>query len=174
MAVGTQMALIGAAEPLKCKLLSGTFKDAALRWYMNLSNHSITGYTDFHKKLIHQFSGSKHVQVTATALFGIRQRHGESLREFLARFSGETIKVSKPNQEMFVAAFQTGLKAGQFNESLAQTPAVSMQENMKRAECYIRGKESNAEKRSRDARERGLDSKDGKGPNRRSKSGRGR
>jgi hypothetical protein len=35
---------------------------------------------------------------------------------------------------MFVAAFQNGLKADQFNESLAQTPSVSMQEIMKRAE----------------------------------------
>ncbi|MCI33489.1 hypothetical protein A2U01_0054706, partial [Trifolium medium] len=32
MAVGTQTAIIGAEEHLKCKLLSGTFKDAALRW----------------------------------------------------------------------------------------------------------------------------------------------
>ncbi|MCI90506.1 hypothetical protein A2U01_0111798, partial [Trifolium medium] len=31
MAVGTQTAIIGASEHLKCKLLSGTFKDAALR-----------------------------------------------------------------------------------------------------------------------------------------------
>ncbi|MCI64312.1 hypothetical protein A2U01_0085570, partial [Trifolium medium] len=31
MAVGTQTAIIEAAEHLKCKLLSGTFKDAALR-----------------------------------------------------------------------------------------------------------------------------------------------
>ncbi|MCI31238.1 hypothetical protein A2U01_0052450, partial [Trifolium medium] len=30
MAVGTQTAIIGAAEHLKCKLLSGTFKDVAL------------------------------------------------------------------------------------------------------------------------------------------------
>ncbi|MCI71381.1 hypothetical protein A2U01_0092644, partial [Trifolium medium] len=29
MAVGTQLAIIGAAEYLKCKLLSGTLKDAA-------------------------------------------------------------------------------------------------------------------------------------------------
>ncbi|MCI91855.1 hypothetical protein A2U01_0113150, partial [Trifolium medium] len=51
---------------------------------------------------------------------------------------------------MFVTAFQNGLKAGQFNESLTQKPAESMQEVVKRAECYIRGEESNAEKRSRD------------------------
>ncbi|MCI49506.1 hypothetical protein A2U01_0070750, partial [Trifolium medium] len=75
---------------------------------------------------------------------------------------------------MFVAAFQNGLKAGQFNESLAQKPAESMQEVMKRADCYIRGEESNAEKRSSDVKERGLDSKDGKGSERGPRRGRGR
>ncbi|MCH89551.1 hypothetical protein A2U01_0010450, partial [Trifolium medium] len=157
MVVGTQTSIIGAEEHLKCKLLSGTFKDAALRWYMNLPRNSITGYADFHKKFIHQFAGSKHVQVTATTLFGIRQGHNENLREYLARFSEATIKVSNPIQEMFVAAFHNGLKAGQFNESLAHKPVVTMQEIMMRVECYIKGEESNAEKRNRDSREKPQD-----------------
>jgi hypothetical protein len=61
MAVGTHTTIIGVEEHLKCKLLSSTFKDAALRWYMNLPNNSITGYADFHRKFIHQFAGSKHI-----------------------------------------------------------------------------------------------------------------
>jgi hypothetical protein len=76
------------------------------------------------------------------------------LWEYLARFSEATIKVSNPNQEMFVSAFHNGLKVGHFNKSLAQKPATSMQKIIKRAECYIKGDESNAEKRMRDARER--------------------
>ncbi|MCI32425.1 putative gag polyprotein, partial [Trifolium medium] len=131
MATGTQTSIIGADEHLKCKLSSCTFKDAALRWYMNLPHNSITGYADFHRKFIHHFAGSKHVQVTATTLFGICQGYNENLREYLARFSEATIKVSNPNQGMFMAAFQNGLKAGHFNESLAQKSAVSMQEIMK-------------------------------------------
>ncbi|GAU51688.1 hypothetical protein TSUD_415030, partial [Trifolium subterraneum] len=154
MDVGTQTAIRGAEEHLKCILLSSTFKDAALRWYMNLPRNSIVSYTDFHKKFIHQFASSKHVQVTATSLFGIRQGHNENLREYLTRFNEATIQVSNPNQEMFVAAVQNGLKAGHFNESRAQKPASTMQEIMKRAECYIKGEESNAEKRSRDSREK--------------------
>ncbi|KAK2427979.1 hypothetical protein QL285_026524 [Trifolium repens] len=157
MAVGTQTSIIGAEEQLKCKLLSSTFKDAALRWYMNLPNNSITSYADFHRKFIHQFTGSKHIQVTATNMFSLRQGNSETLREYLARFSEATIKVSNPNQEMFVAAFHNGLKAGNFNESMAQKPAEVMQEVMKQAECYIKGEESNAEKRSRDSRERTTD-----------------
>jgi hypothetical protein len=41
MAVGTKTAIIGATDHLKCKLLSGTLKDATLRWYMNLPKNSI-------------------------------------------------------------------------------------------------------------------------------------
>ncbi|CAJ2640770.1 unnamed protein product [Trifolium pratense] len=128
MAVGNQTAIIGAPEHIKCKLLSGTFKDAALRWYMNLPRNSIENYADFHKKFIHQFSCSRHIKVTATSLFALRQNYAETLGEYLARFNAATIKVSNPNQEMFVAAFHNGLKAGHFNESLAQKPATTMQE----------------------------------------------
>jgi hypothetical protein len=111
MAVGTQTSIIGAEEHFKCKLFSSTFKDAALRWYMNLPNNSVTGYADFHCKFVHQFAGNKHVQVTATNMFALRQGNSETLREYLARFSEVTIKVSNPNQKMFVAAFHNGLKA---------------------------------------------------------------
>ncbi|MCI60177.1 hypothetical protein A2U01_0081432, partial [Trifolium medium] len=79
---------------------------------MNLPRNSIENWADFHRKFLQQFSGSKHIKVTATSLFTIRQDYAEPLREYLARFSEATIKVSNPNQEMFVAAFHNGLKAG--------------------------------------------------------------
>jgi hypothetical protein len=100
---------------------------------MNLPKHSIESLLDFQRKIIQQFSGSKHIKVTATSLFATRQNHAETLREYLVRFSKATIKVSNPNQEMFVSAFDNGLKADHFNESLAQKAATSMQEIIKRA-----------------------------------------
>jgi hypothetical protein len=133
---------------------------------MYLPNNFVTGYAYFHRKFVHQFAGSKHMQVTATNMFALRQGHAETLREYLARFSEATINVSNPNQEMFVASFHSGLKVGHFNESLAQKPAETMQEVMKRAECYIKGEESNAEKRSRDSRERAVEPRSSKTPER--------
>jgi hypothetical protein len=50
---------------------------------------------------------------------------------------------------MFVSTLHNVLKAGHFNESLAQKPATSMQEIIKRAEFYIKGEESNVEKNKR-------------------------
>ncbi|MCI10997.1 hypothetical protein A2U01_0032095, partial [Trifolium medium] len=43
-------------------------------------------------------AGSKHVQVTATTLFGIRQGHSENLREYLARAKKATQKKEAETQ----------------------------------------------------------------------------
>lgn len=50
--------------------------------------------------------------------------------------------------------FQYGFKVGQFNKSLTQKSASSMDEVITIAECYIKGEERNIEKRSRDAKEK--------------------
>jgi len=47
MALGTLMEILGAPEPLKCKLLSDTLKDVTLIWYMNLPSHFILGMQIF-------------------------------------------------------------------------------------------------------------------------------
>jgi len=72
-------------------------------------------------------------------MLNVRQGMNEYLRKYLARSNDATIKVTNPNQELFVGAFQHGQKPRQFNESLAQKPAEYMEEIMSRAECYIKG-----------------------------------
>jgi hypothetical protein len=78
-------------------------------------------------------------KVSTTSLFNVHQGQNESLREYLSRFNDSTIKVSNPNQEVFVGVFQNGLRAGQFNESQVQKPADSMEEIITRAKCYFKG-----------------------------------
>lgn len=65
---------------------------------------------------------------------------------------------------MFVGAFQNWLKVNHFNESLAQKPTISMDEVMNKAECYIKGEESNMDKISRDAKEKVQPRHEGSGP----------
>lgn len=68
----TRMSMYGTADSLKCKLLAGTFTDAALRWYMSLPRFSIVSYQDMTRKLSQQFSASRHRKVTSTSLFNVR------------------------------------------------------------------------------------------------------
>lgn len=106
------MAIVGASVSLKCKIMDGTFKEGALRRYMSLPRFSIINYQDLTKKIVQHFSTSKHRKVSTTSLFNVRQRHAESLQEYMEILNEETIKVSHRNQEMFVRAFQHNLKVG--------------------------------------------------------------
>lgn len=91
--INTQMATIGATNSMKCKLLSCTFRDATMRWYTCLSQVSLTSYLNLVKKLIPQFTASRHRELTSTSLFNILPCPLESLREYLTHFKEVTIKV---------------------------------------------------------------------------------
>lgn len=56
--INTQMAIIGAQNSPKCKLLSGTLREVALRWYTNIPRACINNYQELEKKQIYQFSAS--------------------------------------------------------------------------------------------------------------------
>lgn len=143
--INTQMAIIWVFDSLKCKLLSITFKDVVLRWYMGLPRASITNYQELVKKLVHQFPAICHRKMSITSLFNIRSCPPKSLREYLSHINETTIMVVPPNQEIFMGVFHNGVKVGHFNESLTQKPSLSLVEVVTKAECYIKGKESKPE-----------------------------
>ncbi|KAJ1398525.1 Retrotransposon gag domain [Sesbania bispinosa] len=145
----TQMLKRGIEDAIQCKLFSGMLAGAALIWFSHLPPLSISGITDLIQKFLAQFSARRSRMMTSGKLFSIRQRADESLRDYLGRFNNASLLVLNPNPELLVSAFEEGLQPGQFNESLAQRPAQSMQEIRNRADCYIKGEESNAEKRER-------------------------
>ena len=57
----------------------------------------------------------------------------------MTQLSEETIKDTHLIQEMFLGAFQNGLKAGNFNEYFVQKLAALMEEIMTREEYHIKG-----------------------------------
>ena len=103
------MEIIEANDSLKCKFMVDIFKESTLRWYMNLPRYSIVCYQDFTKKMVQQFSTGRHQKVSTTTLFNVCQLPSESLRDYMARFNEETIKVSHFNLDIFVEYFQHGL-----------------------------------------------------------------
>lgn len=50
-----------------------------------------------------------------------------------------------------MGAFLNELKAGHFNESIAQKPILTLVEVVAREKCYIKGEEKNVEKKAHDA-----------------------
>lgn len=122
----THMAIIGAPDSLKLKLLSRISRDATLRLYIDIPQPSISSYQQLVKNIVHHFVASRHKKMSIMKLFNIRQGPSESFREYLARFNEATIRIVPSNQEMFMKVFHNDLKAGNFNESLSQRPTSSL------------------------------------------------
>ncbi|KAJ1391913.1 Retrotransposon gag domain [Sesbania bispinosa] len=158
----TQMLKRGLGDAIQYKLFSGTLSGAALIWFSHLPPLSISDISDLLRKFLAQFSARRSRMMTSGKLFSIRQRADESLCDYLGRFNDASLLVINPNPELLVSAFEEGLQPGPFNESLAQSPAHSMQEIRNRADCYIKVEESNAEKRERSNNEGSTTQKTGK------------
>lgn len=155
--INTQMTIIRVPDFLKCKFLAGTLREADILWYMGLPQTSISSYHEFVRKLVHQFVANCHRKMSTTDPLNIWQGPSELLMDYLARFNEATIKVVPLNQEISVEAFQNGLKARHFNESIAQRYTLSSAEVVAGMECCIKGEENNTENKSHNVKDRVTD-----------------
>ena len=74
----------------------------------------------------------------------IQQRQDESLREFVTRFSNETLQVKDFDYTVTIAAFTNGLKDKDFAKSLTKKPPKVFADLLLRAKKYINAKEAMA------------------------------
>lgn len=87
VAINNQMAIIGASGSLKCKLMTSTLKEEAMRWYMSLPRFSIVSYQNLTKEMVQHFSASRHRKVLTTSLFNVSSKGTRSLSESIWRGS---------------------------------------------------------------------------------------
>lgn len=54
--INMQVAIIGAPDSLNCKLLSCTFRDTVLRWYMGLHPIPVNNYQKLVRKMVNHIA----------------------------------------------------------------------------------------------------------------------
>ncbi|RDX70822.1 hypothetical protein CR513_49887, partial [Mucuna pruriens] len=117
-----------------------------MNWLATLPPRSIRSFSDLATSFASQFVTNKMKRLEIANIFDIRQNKGEPLKSYLARFNNTTVKVNNPDQKFFVKAFQKGLRAGQFSDSLALRKPPSMEEIRTRVEKHIEVKEDQADR----------------------------
>ncbi|RDX78624.1 hypothetical protein CR513_41076, partial [Mucuna pruriens] len=136
----TQMYISGGNDKLSCKLFPGTLRGVAMQWMATLPARTIRTFND----LASTQQSEKKLEVAN--LFDVKQARGESLKNYLAHFNNATIRVNDPDQKFFVKAFQKGLRASPFSDSLALRRSVSMEEIRMRTEKHVEAEEDQAER----------------------------
>ncbi|GAU47368.1 hypothetical protein TSUD_403710 [Trifolium subterraneum] len=147
----TQMFISGADDALSCKIFAGTLKDVAHKWIAGLPTRSVTSFEDLATHFVAQFAANSEKPFLVADLFDVRQRPTEPLKNY-HRFNSATLKVTEPNEDIFVMAFEKGLSSGTFSEALTLRKANSMNEIRMRAEKHIEAEEIAREKGSREIR----------------------
>ncbi|RDY13817.1 hypothetical protein CR513_01211, partial [Mucuna pruriens] len=90
-----------------------------MHWLATLPPRSIKMFGDPATFFAFQFAANKTKQLEVADLFDIKQNKTETLKSYLACFNNATVRVNDPDQKFFVKAFQKGLRARQFSDSLA-------------------------------------------------------
>ncbi|XP_057455923.1 uncharacterized protein LOC130747102 [Lotus japonicus] len=154
------MVISAASDAVKCRMFPATFKGTAMAWFTTLPRGSITNFRDFSSKFLVQFSASKTKQVTIEDLYNVRQSEGETLKQYVKRFSAASVKIEESEPNACARAFKNGLQPGKLDSKLSRKPARSMAEIQARANTYILDEEDDAFKRRRTKVEKDGDQRD--------------
>ncbi|XP_057426260.1 uncharacterized protein LOC130719666 [Lotus japonicus] len=131
-----------------------------MAWFTTLPRGSITNFRDFSSKFLVQFSASKTKQVTIEDLYNVRQSEGETLKQYVKRFSAASVKIEESELHACARAFKNGLQPWKLNRKLSRKTARSMEEIRARANTYILDEEDDAFKRRRAKKEKDGEQRD--------------
>ena len=136
------MHLQGVADEIMCKAFPTTLKGPARIWFSRLTPYSISTFKELSAQFTLHFIGGHRYKKSTACLMSIRQREGEMLRSYIARFNKEALSIDEADDKILVAAFTNGLRKGKFLFSLYKNDPKTMSEVLYRATKYMNAEDA--------------------------------
>ncbi|GKV29298.1 hypothetical protein SLEP1_g38237 [Rubroshorea leprosula] len=130
-----------AFDALMCKIFPSTLRGNARTWYYSLPPRSISSYTEMASAFATKFSSRRLIRKTTSELMRVKQRDGESLKNYMSRFNDAVLEVSSFDQAVGIAAVIAGLKHDRFRDSLIKHAATTFSEVNDRSLKFITAEE---------------------------------
>ncbi|GKV30944.1 hypothetical protein SLEP1_g39705 [Rubroshorea leprosula] len=130
-----------ASDALMCKIFPSTLRGNARTWYYSLPSRSINSYTELSSAFATKFSSRRLIRKTTSELMRVKQRDGESLKNFMSRFNDAVLEVNSFDQAVGITAVISGLGHERFRESLLKHPATTFSEVNDRSLKFITAEE---------------------------------
>ena len=99
-------------------MLFRSLKGAAITWLMNLPEGSISSFEELCLQFVANFKGSYERHLTLNDLRAVRQRHDETLRQYLQRFYQTHHKIARAADADVISAFREGVTNERMLEKL--------------------------------------------------------
>ncbi|KAH7846136.1 hypothetical protein Vadar_010382 [Vaccinium darrowii] len=139
-----------APDEIMCRAFPVTLKGSAWTWFNKLKPQSINNFKQLSKSFVSYFIARQKYSKPSTCLFSIRQDRHETLRDYTARFTKESMQVEPMEDQVSIAAYITGLNSGQLLFSLTKDPPITVAELMMRIQKHMNAEEALSARRSRD------------------------
>ncbi|GKV17245.1 hypothetical protein SLEP1_g27777 [Rubroshorea leprosula] len=106
-----------------------------------LPPRSISSYTEMASAFVAKFSSIRLIKKTTSELMRVKQRDGDSLKNYMSRFNDAVLEVSSFDQAVRIAAVILGLNHERFRDSLLKHPATTFSEVNDRSFKFITAEE---------------------------------
>jgi hypothetical protein len=138
------MNLYAHSAEFTAKLMVTTFEGLALDWFAKQPANSIFSFRELCNKLTQQFASQKRQKLPMSYLGTIHQQEGESLRNWLARFNVELLKIDSPNIDYIISILFDLTKNRQFGNALSRKQPRTFADIMSLASKYMTQEEMNS------------------------------
>ncbi|GKV48647.1 hypothetical protein SLEP1_g55446 [Rubroshorea leprosula] len=130
-----------ASDALMCKIFTSTLRGNARTWYYSLQPNSISSYAEMAAFFATKFSSRRLIKKTTSELMRVTQREGESLKNYMNRFSDAVLEIGSFSQVVGLAALIQGLKHDRFRDSLIKHAPSTFDEANERSWKFIQAEE---------------------------------
>nr|BAB39950.1 putative polyprotein [Oryza sativa Japonica Group] len=128
-------------ENTKAKVIHLTLDGIARSWYFNLPANSIYSWEQLRDVFVLNFRGTYEEPKTQQHLLGIRQRPGESIREYMRRFSQARCQVQDITEASVINAASAGLLEGELTRKIANKEPQTLKQLLRIIDGFARGEE---------------------------------
>ncbi|VFQ79467.1 unnamed protein product [Cuscuta campestris] len=135
------------------KVQSQTVDSKVADWVNHIPAGSIRTWDELGLRFLEHFAGNCRPKKHFTHLASVRQKHGESLKNFLIRWRKESREVEGTDDKSRLAMFTAALQDGLLHTDLTTHPPDTFEEAMVRAGRYVTLEERKGEKKEKTPKE---------------------
>ncbi|CAA0835583.1 Unknown protein, partial [Striga hermonthica] len=136
-------------DHVQCRAFLTTLRGSAQDWFHQLPAGAIKDFEGFSASFLNQFASVRPQEKSYLTLMGIQQKEGESLRDYVARYTRACVEVPRASEEIKAGGLTRGLLPGLCRNSVAKRPGRTFDEVLGRCAKYM-----NVERRRLISRER--------------------
>ncbi|CAA0819290.1 Unknown protein, partial [Striga hermonthica] len=115
-------------DPVQCRAFLMTLRGPAQDWFHQLPPGAVRDFDEFSPSFLNQFASVKAQEKSYLTLIGMQKKEGESLRDYVARYTRACVDVPSATEEIKSGGLTRGLLLGLFRNSLAKRPGRTFDE----------------------------------------------